>query len=61
VLLLVDDVLMMPDPGGSARGDQDAEGVPVGVGIDEELLGRVGRTLEEEAGPQGERSFVLGP
>ena len=59
---------MMPDPGGSARGDEDsargdedAERVTVGVGIDEELFGRVVRTVEEEAGPQSERSFVLGP
>ena len=61
MLLLVDDVHMMPDPDGSARGHEDAEGVPVGVGVDEELLLRVVGAVEEEAGAEGERPFVLEP
>ncbi len=70
---LVDDVLMMPDPGGSARGDEDAEGgrvpvgvgmdegVPVGVGMDEELLGRVVRTVEEGGWPTQRALVLAGP
>ncbi len=52
---------MMPDPGGSARCHEDAEGVPVRVGVHEELLGGVVGAVEEKAGPQGQRAFVLEP
>jgi hypothetical protein len=58
---------MMPDPPvarsvcGSAGGDEDAEGVPVGVGVDEELLGRVVGAVEEEVGAETEGALVLRP